>query len=171
MKKTALIAALCFIFLSCGKSFNPFVKVSISDKNGVEQYLEIDKAGKYRKINKFKADNSKTYNLDTVESFLPEIIEKKVKNTVKDIVITNENGKRVKDNDILNAITKKVAKDIEHNMIECKIMEDENEYFVFIALNVNWADPCYLYHYDKDTGELLEIMEWSNVEVNYIEVS
>lgn len=172
MKKTTiLITALCFILMSCGKSFNPFIKVSISDKNGVEKYLEIDKYGKNRKINEFKADNSKIYNLDTLESFLPEIVDNKVKNTLKDIVITNENGERVKDNDILNVITKKVAEDIEHDIIECKIMEDENEYFVFVALNVNWADPCYLYHYNKDTEELLEIMEWSNAEVNYIELS
>ncbi|EGY76594.1 hypothetical protein [Peptoniphilus indolicus] len=171
MKRTAiLITALCFIFLRCGKSFNPFVKVSISDKNGADQYLEVDKYGKNRKINEFKADNSKIYNLDTVESFLPEIVDNKVKNILKDIVITNENGERVKDNDILNAIIKKVAEDIEHNIIKCKIMEDENEYFVFVALNVNWVDPCYLYYYNKDIGELLEIMERNNVEVNYIEL-
>ena len=38
-------------------------------------------------------------------------------------------------------------------------------YFLYLKLNVNWQDPCYLYAYDEAGGKLTELYVWQSMDL------
>ena len=54
--------------------------------------------------------------------------------------------------------------EIDHWIMTAKIMEVQGRLFVYTELNVNLWDPCVLYQYDPDSGQLKELYTWNDQE-------
>ena len=67
---------------------------------------------------------------------------------------------------IINA----AADSIEHVIWKFKIFKDNDNYFAFIWLNVNWFSPCELYEYDINNQSIRQLCEWDEIDIVGISV-
>lgn len=64
----------------------------------------------------------------------------------------------------LKRILEAVASTQDHDIFQVYIIQDADEYFVAVELNVNWWTPCTLYYYDQNEDQLIELCEFDSVE-------
>lgn len=149
----------------------PVVKVRVEWKDDSEiQYgLLYDNGGMKLLGGAFASDGVNVFVADTL-NFSYEIEKNRVVNRVVGTSVTDGQGNRIEADDTVQSILRAVAADIDHAILEAKIFEDGQEYFVAVQLNVNWQSPCDFYRYDADAGKLEFLYSWDNADVQQISV-
>ena len=164
IKKLLCITLFSFMLLnlvSCKKGV-PVVNVILENNEGNYVYQCVLDDGNTKKIDKFTADQFNKYIVDTLSS--AEVIDGVLHKSIENAVIYDDEDNVVEDTK-LDEILKIAAKLIDHDIYLFEIFELNGEYYAFIELNVNWQDPCYLYHYDFATKELNELHVWQDVDL------
>ncbi|MCH5296359.1 MAG: hypothetical protein J1E85_01685 [Ruminococcus sp.] len=105
---------------------------------------------------------------DSYSQYKPRGVDNPIKD-IKSLRLEDANGNDVEITPIISSILEEVQK-IEHPIINMKIFKDNEEYFVFISLNVNWWSPCRLYYYNQDYSKLVELYTFNREEVTGIRI-
>lgn len=152
-------------------SSEPVVKVKVECKDDSEiQYGLLYNNGGMEILGRcIAADDVNTFVAD-MSNFSLEIEGNKVVNRVLSTSVTDSHGNEIEADSTVQSILQAVATDINHDIIEAKIFEDGQEYFVAVQLNVNWQSPCDFYRYDADAGKLELLYSWDNADVQQISV-
>ncbi len=123
--------------------------LSISDRNIIDSFTP-DRTENYISDNCFKS-----YIDDKQNKVLNKLVSKS---------LLDEKGKSVKITPVLDDILNTVAKK-EHEIMNMKIFNDNDDYYVYLEFNVNWSFPCELYHYDKESKSLDLIYQFDGEEI------
>lgn len=148
------------------KETNEWEEKNESDK----KYYAIYSNGIYQETDKFKADDVNIYHVDPHETFLTEIVGNKIVNTVVKPTVTDNNNNLITPDENMINIINATANSIEHDIWKFEIFKDNNKYFAFIWLNVNWCSPCELYEYDIDKKSIYQLCEWDEIDIVGISV-
>jgi len=132
-------------------------------------YYEVNDYNNARKIRKFIPDETNIYTSKScIDNRGMHII-----NFDLTKCIVYKNGDEIeKNSDIIDIYEKVVESTKGHWIIESdfKIFETNNEYYVFVPLNVNMHTPVYLFRYNKELGELEFLYQLENIDVKGIKV-
>lgn len=88
---------------------------------------------------------------------------------VDDIILKDEDGYDVEITPIISDIFEETAR-LEHSFFKIKIFQENDEYFVYVELNVNWSYPCTLYYYNQEYSRLIKLYTLDNEEVTGIKI-
>lgn len=125
------------------------------------QYYALADGQRIRKTAPFEPDPMTVYEvlgLDAVHFLRSNKTAAFLSPTVRD-----EAGKKVPLTEDFKAILRQLT-EIDHSVLTAKMMEVRGRLFVYTELNVNLWDPCVLYQYDPDSGQLTELYTWNDQE-------
>ena len=88
----------------------------------------------------------------------------KVLNRLDHMALKDEAGNQVPVSETHASIFQRIA-ELEHDMFHIRLIETENQTFVYLELNVNLWTPCCLYWYDRDADVMVLLHKWDAEEV------
>ena len=147
-------------------SSTPIVNVELELKNSSEiQYGTIYEDGSIEILDKAVAvDDAEVYIAD-VDNFSSKIENGKVVNTLVSNTVTDSEGNEMKADGALSNLLQVIADTVEHDILEAKIFEGEQTYYIAIQTNVNLQSPCDFYQYEPSDGKISYLNSWDNVNV------
>lgn len=154
------------ILVSCGYE-SPVLKVMLQTEKSDEaayEYMAVYDSGKSSVIDAFVSDDAAFYTAES-GNFASSIVNNAVINTFESTLLIDDYGNKKNADEMMTAIMQSTADKIDHDIIQFTIINDENRYFVFVKLNVNWQSPCILYEYDAETSGLTELCRWDGVDL------
>ena len=95
--------------------------------------------------------------------------QNKVLNSLKHIALTDAAGNKMDVPPVIAEMFPEIAK-LEHDLCTVQIFQIENEYFVYVELNVNLWDPCSLYYYNQEKKLLIQLCTFNNEYVQGIHI-
>lgn len=160
-----------YIILAAG---DPTARV-ITLKDGAEMadfvYYNVYGNGKVRKTGEFKADDTARFYTADIDCFSSDVVDGKVKNTLMNIVLTDESGDITEADTAMASLMQLLAGEIDHDILSAVIIEDKGQYFVWVELNTNWSSPCELYQYNEEENTIEMIGKWDGVDLIGISVA
>lgn len=81
----------------------------------------------------------------------------------------DENGQKVEITQELKDIVC-ILSQIDHNIMDLKVMKNDSLTFVYFELNVNWHHPCRLYYYNPENRSLCELYRQNGKKIIDIKV-
>ena len=164
MKKIIVLFLLLLTLTGCGQRKPPVLYVQVEDlKNNSVLTQALTSSGHQKEISSFSADDTLVYRVSP-ESLHSDIVDGKVRNTVSNLTILDEDDQPVQDA-LLEDIAEVTAASIDHDIMEFEIWNVGTHYYSFIKLNVNWSDPCELYEYHPGSHSIHLIGAWDNVNL------
>ncbi len=160
-----LIAVLLMLSsVSCAPLSSPIIKTITVERDSREyQYSIVYENGRIRKAKPFSADEATVYYVDCSRVY-SNIVNGKVVNNAKNVTIYDADKNAVSDQ-VLSDIVQITIKSIDHDIIDFKIFDYGEQYFIFVKLNTNWSDPCELYKYESTTQSIQYLYTWQNVNL------
>ena len=133
------------------------------DKN--VQYFALADGQRIRKTAPFEPDSMTVYFVpDPSDIYVRKTNEETdAKASFTTLGLEDENGNTLPLTEDFTAILKQLD-EINHWIMTAKIMDVQGRLFVYTELNVNLWDPCVLYQYDPDSGQLKELYTWNDQE-------
>ena len=125
------------------------------------QYFALADGQRIRKIAPFEPDLMTVFEVQGLDAMF--FLRSKKMASILSPTVRDEAGKKVPLTDDFKAILRQLT-EIDHSIMTAKIMEVQGRLFVYAELNVNLWDPCVLYQYDPDNGQLTELYTWNNQE-------
>lgn len=142
-----------------------------NDKNYDTCYYSFYSNKKIKETEPFVEDKTEVFtaSANCFSSYIDKR-KNKVLNRLTYIELTDENGNNVKITPIISSIFEETAK-LEHDIMLMKIIKDNDEYFVFVSLNVNLWTPCTLYYYNQNTSKLIKLYTFDHEIVTGIKIN
>lgn len=154
------------MLVSCGYE-SPVLKVMLQSAKSDEaayEYMAVYDNGKSSVIDAFDSDDAAFYTAESGD-FASSIVNNTVINNLNSTLLIDDHGNKTNADEIMTAIMQSAADKINHDIIQFTIITDEDRYFAFVKLNVNWQSPCILYEYDAATSGLTELCRWDGVDL------
>ena len=159
--------ALCLalLFFVRNKSDEPILHVALKssgEQDAAYVYETVYASGKSRRCEAFTPDACVFYTADYADFDTSALRSHRV-NTLVATTLYDSAGNAVTPNETMIAMMH-AAEQIDHAIFDFQIIVvNDQRYFAFVKLNVNWWDPCTLYEY-KD-GQLRELCQWDNMRL------
>ena len=140
------------------------------DESQVVEYFAIADGERLKPCDPFVADDMTIYYVphQCFESYIDRD-KNMVLNRLNYVAVTDEEGTRLETPPIAQDIFEQVAH-LEHDLFGIKLFALEDEWFVYVELNVNWWLPCDLYYYNATEKKLVELVEFNNKEVQGLHI-
>lgn len=139
--------------------------VTKNESSDKKSYFKINDKGEARKIKKFKYLENETLYIDfgCFDDYINHDINKglNIFNEDKCKIIDKDRNIIEYDNTIKDILVK--SSKLEHSILYGKILKYKDDYYVFLAFNVNIWSPCKIYKYEN--GKLKHIYTFDGEEV------
>lgn len=136
------------------------------DEDAPLQYFAISDSGQAQEIEAFEAEGMTVIRIspDSLESYIDR--EKNaVLNRLQEVMVCDETGRPVKNEDpLVERVIQQAAK-LEHSIMELRLLQVGENVFLYTELNVNLWCPCELYYYDPVQDRLIEVYTFNELEV------
>lgn len=171
------ILILCLTMLSCAKESDhltgtPILKVALQSSVGdsettpTKEYYILDNKGHAEKTAEFTPDTDAVFfYADTNADFIYPHINGDIVTRLVDTRGSDKSGNPVTADQTTEKILQAAADSIDHLMYDISVINTGGRYFLYLKLNVNWQDPCYLYAYDEAGGKLTELYVWQSMDL------
>lgn len=142
-----------------------------SEKSYDTCYYSLYSNKKLKETEPFVADKTEVFTAsrDCFSSYIDKR-KNKVLNHLIHTELTDKNGNKVEITPIISSIFEETAK-LEHDIMRMEIIKDNEEYFVFVSLNVNLWTPCTLYYYNQNSSKLIELYTFDYEIVTGIKIN
>ena len=161
--------ALClalFLFVR-NESDTPLLRVILrprDEESAACTYETVFTSGKSRSTGEFTSDHIAIYTADYAD-FDFSLPHSDTLNRLIDTVLYNAHGEEIHPDETMIAMMHAASRQIDHIIYDFQIVVDNERYFAFVKLNVNWWVPCVLYEFDLPTGELKELCTWNDMDL------
>lgn len=134
-------------------------------------YYSLYSNKKLKETEPFVADKTEVFtaSTDCFSSYIDKR-KNKVLNHLIHTELTDEDGNKVKITPIISSIFEETAK-LEHDIMLMEIIKDNEEYFVFVSLDVSFWTPCTLYYYNQNSSKLIELCTFDHEIVTGIKIN
>ena len=161
--------ALCLalLFFVRNESDEPILHVALksaSEQDAAYVYETVYTSGKSRSAGEFTSDHIAIYTADYAD-FDFSLPHSDTLNRLVDTVLYNAHGEEIHPDKTMIAMMHAASQQIDHVIYDFQIVVDNERYFAFVKLNVNWWVPCVLYEFDLTTGELKELCTWNDMDL------
>ena len=167
----AILAALALMAVLAinirNASDTPLLRVMLrprGEENATCTYETVFASGKSRSSDEFTSDHIAIYTADYAD-FDFSLPHSDTLNRLVDTVLYNAHGEEIHPDKTMIAMMHAASQQIDHVIYDFQIVVDNERYFAFVKLNVNWWVPCVLYEFDLTTGELKELCTWNDMDL------
>lgn len=147
--------------------------IAVQTKKKIEKRTEtrfyaLAKVRRAMTIDSFQADEAVIYTVpwDCFESYIEN---GSIRNRVRRVALTDEQGQPCEVPDVMEDIFEKIAQ-TNHDMLEIRIFDVSGEYFIYAELNVNLHSPNVLLYYHPDADAFFDLFTFENEEVEQIQI-
>lgn len=134
-------------------------------------YYSLYSNKKLKETESFVADQTEVFTapMDCFSSYIDKR-KNKVLNHLIHTELTDEDGNNVEITPIISSIFEETSK-LEHDIMLMEIIKDNEEYCVFVSLNVNLWTPCTLYYYNQNSYKLIKLYTFDHEIVTGIKIN
>ena len=164
-----LILLILVIYIIRKNDFTNSIYVMTIDEDTNElEYYEINDKKSIRNVDEFKVNDSKIIQVkDCFDFYINHDMTNTL--TMDTCTLIDNNREVIEISGELETIIKKVSK-IDHDILETKIFNIKNDYYIVVELNVNIWSPYRLYYFDEDKNKLKEIYTFDGKDIIGIKI-
>ena len=149
------------------ESDEPILHVALKDageQDAAYVYETVYASGKSRACGAFTPGTCVFYTADYADFDTTALRTHRV-NTLVATTLYDSVGNTVEPDETMIDMMHAASRQIDHIIYDFQIVVDNERYFAFVKLNVNWWVPCVLYEFDLPTGELKELCTWNDMDL------
>ena len=164
-----LILLILIIYIIRKNDFSNSIYVMTMDEDTKElEYYEINDKKNARNVEEFKLDNNKIIKVkDCFDFYINHDLTNTL--TLDSCTLLDNNGEALEISNELEIIVKEISK-IDHDILDTKIFNIDNNYYIVVELNVNIWSPYRLYYFDEDKNKLKEIYTFDGKDIIGIKI-
>ncbi len=158
-----VISLILYFFLYKSVFVNSIYVVTKDVTNEEIYYYEVNDREYKRKTKNFDYDENDIYYLNgCFDSYIDRPSNKIVNYRLDACTIVDKNDNEINIDETLNRIIDLIT-DVDHTILKSKIIRLKNDYYVVVALNVNWHSPYELYKFKNNRLSYIYTFESEDV--------
>lgn len=158
-----ILSFILYFFLYKSVFFSSIFVVTQDEENDKVYYYEVNDRVYKRKVKEFDYDENDIYYLNgCFDSYIDRPSNKIVNYRLDACTIVDKNDNEINIDETLNRIIDLIT-NVDHTIFKSKIIRLKDDYYVVVALNVNWHSPYELYKFKNNRLSYIYTFESEDV--------